>query len=181
MSEFLYFRRFRGGIERFSLDDIKLRIPIRTEPIGEDGCIGRLPLLDRGKWREYLLLDSGRWLQVGPALGSEVSIVQTDEDFVRLDLRRNGIPIPSELSDLTKSEFSEREIDNQIFEALRHKGHRLTTLKLLKAMEEVGGATSESTLKKRLAQLVKAKRLDNSPKAKPRGYGLPKWNGSTVH
>jgi hypothetical protein len=46
-------------------------------------------------------------------------------------------------------------------------------------MYKRGLEPSESTVKKRLAQLVKDRRLTNDPKARPKGYGLPEWSGSS--
>jgi len=68
-----------------------------------------------------------------------------------------------------------RESERQIVETLRAVGHRLTTRKLLDEMSK-RGPTSESTVKKRLAEMVKTDRLDSDPKAKPPGYGLPEWD-----
>jgi hypothetical protein len=72
-------------------------------------------------------------------------------------------------------EPSRWKVDERIIETLRGVGHRLTTTKLLGEMEPPEWTPSESTAKKRLATLVKAKRLTNDPKSKPPGYGLPEW------
>lgn len=71
------------------------------------------------------------------------------------------------------------EADRQISETLRAVGHRLSTSQLLVEMGRRGLNASESTVKKRLSAMVKDKWLDNDPKARPRGYGLPEWNGSS--
>jgi hypothetical protein len=73
----------------------------------------------------------------------------------------------------------EREPDRQIIETLRAVGHRLTTKKLLAKMSDRKLNPAESTVKKRLAEMVKNRRLTNDPKARPRGYGLPEWIGSS--
>jgi hypothetical protein len=69
----------------------------------------------------------------------------------------------------------ERESDRQIIETLRAVGHRLTTTELIDEMAQRGLNPSDSTVKKRLAAMVKNGQLTNDPKAKPRGYGLPEW------
>jgi hypothetical protein len=74
--------------------------------------------------------------------------------------------------------IAERESDGQICDALRAIGHRLTTSELLSVMNQSSMNPSESTVKKRLATMVKEGRLTNDPKARPRGYGLPEWTGS---
>jgi hypothetical protein len=74
---------------------------------------------------------------------------------------------------------SDWEVDPQIIETLRAVGRRLTTEGLLTKMSDRGLHPSVSTVKKRLAYLVKAGRLTKDSKARPRGYGLPQWNGSS--
>jgi hypothetical protein len=73
----------------------------------------------------------------------------------------------------------ERKPDRQIIETLRAVGHRLTTTQLLEEMSKRELHPAESTIKKRLAVMTGDGRLNNDPKAKPRGYGLPEWNGSS--
>jgi hypothetical protein len=70
------------------------------------------------------------------------------------------------------------QLDRQVQETLQSVGHRLTTSKLLYEMERRRIPVDESSLKKRLAAMVKANRLTNDPKARPRGYGLPDWTSS---
>jgi hypothetical protein len=77
-----------------------------------------------------------------------------------------------------ETERPERESDREIIETLRAVGHRLTTGGLLREMTKLELNPADSTVKKRLAELVKDGRLTNDPKAKPRGYGLPEWGGS---
>jgi len=71
------------------------------------------------------------------------------------------------------------ESEREIVETLRAEGHRLTTSKLLSAMTRDGLNPSESTVKKRLTEMVKGGRLTKDPKAKPPGYGLPEWGGGS--
>ncbi|WP_337177682.1 hypothetical protein [Paludisphaera sp.] len=69
-------------------------------------------------------------------------------------------------------------IDAPIFDALRRENGPLTTGKLLSAMNAVaepGKRFPMSTLKKRLADLVKLGRLTNKPDAPGRGYYLAEW------
>jgi hypothetical protein len=63
----------------------------------------------------------------------------------------------------------------EILKTLRAIGHRLTTKLLIDAMAAIELNPSESTVKKRLAAMMKEGRLDNDPKTKPPGYGLPEW------
>jgi hypothetical protein len=65
------------------------------------------------------------------------------------------------------------EADDQIIQTLRKAGERLTTAQLHYAMEELGFEASLSTIKLRLAAMVRNKTLTNDPRAKPPGYGLP--------
>jgi hypothetical protein len=74
---------------------------------------------------------------------------------------------------------TERKSDREILETLKAVGRRLTTRKLLAEMGQRGLFPAESTVKKRLAELVKGQRLINDPHARPRGYGLPEWSGSS--
>jgi len=67
------------------------------------------------------------------------------------------------------------ESERQIVETLQAVGHRLTTKKLLGEMSKRKLIPSESTVKKRSAEMVKIGRLTKDPKAKPPGYGLPEW------
>jgi hypothetical protein len=83
---------------------------------------------------------------------------------------------PSALS--RDSTLTELDSDRVILETLRAVGHRVTTSELLTEMTKRDLSPSDSTVKKRLAQMVKDRRVDNKPKAKPKGYGLPGWNGS---
>ena len=69
-------------------------------------------------------------------------------------------------------------VDVEICETLKAVGHRLTTIELLSEMSVRYSAVSDSTVKKRLAEMVRDKRLTNDPKARPRGYGLREWDGS---
>jgi hypothetical protein len=70
------------------------------------------------------------------------------------------------------------EADGQIVETLKAVGHRLTTSPLLSKMSERYENVSVSTFKQRAAVMVREGRLTNDPKARPRGYGLPEWDGS---
>jgi hypothetical protein len=69
----------------------------------------------------------------------------------------------------------QRNSDREIVETLRAVGHRLSTEKLLDAMDKRRLNPSPSTVKKRLAAMVKDERLTKDPKSRPRGYGLPEW------
>ena len=70
------------------------------------------------------------------------------------------------------------EADRQILDTLKRVGHRLTTPAMRSEMEKRYGDVSESTVKKRLATLVRRGKLTTVRKTKPSGYGLPEWNGS---
>jgi hypothetical protein len=174
-TEVLWFRRLDGsGFEPISDENCLLRIPVRPRvPAGVR--------VDPLQSHIYMLTRSGRWvlLKMSPEMRL-VRIEVAPSDVIR-DLEQNGIPVPAELSHArVDAEFNipERESDLQIIETLRAVGHRLTTTKLISAMTECGLNPSESTVKKRLAGLVKSGQLDNDPKARPRGYGLPEWDGS---
>jgi hypothetical protein len=67
--------------------------------------------------------------------------------------------------------------DGRIRATLEAVGHRLTTTELLAEMSKIHPLVSESAAKKRLAVMVRERRLTNNEKAKPPGYGLPEWSG----
>jgi hypothetical protein len=72
------------------------------------------------------------------------------------------------------------EVDRQIIETLRAVSHRCTTKALLAVMGKRGLNPSDSTVKKRLAEMVKDRRLTKNPRAKPPGYGLPEWGDGSA-
>jgi hypothetical protein len=114
-------------------------------------------------------------------LASSRRIHFTAEEVSAIESAAMSMSLVSELvgEDGAEADLPERESVREIIETLRDVGHRLTTTKLVKVMEKRGLNPAESTVKKRLAELVRTRRLDNDPKAKPRGYGLPEWNGSS--
>ena len=73
-----------------------------------------------------------------------------------------------------------RESECQIVSTLRDVGHRCTTTELIREMDKRKLHPSDSTVKKRLAEMVKEGRLDKDPKAKPPGYGLPEWKRGSL-
>jgi hypothetical protein len=115
--------------------------------------------------------------KAGKDIPSElVNTLATDSPSIRSD-RTSGKPGTDQTTQgESKSGVSERRSDREIIETLREKGRRLTTTELIAEMETRGLNPSESTVKKRLAELVKDKALDKDPNAKPRGYGLPEWH-----
>jgi hypothetical protein len=66
-------------------------------------------------------------------------------------------------------------VDQEIIDTLRSVRHRCTTMKLIDEMATRALDPSESTVKKRLAAMVKEHRLTKDPRAEPPGYGLPEW------
>jgi hypothetical protein len=103
-----------------------------------------------------------------------VSATEAGEMF-----RKAELPVPPELGSGSKADAHERDSDREIVDTLRAVGHRLTTSRLLKEMNDRKMNPSESTVKKRLAEMIKDRRLNNDPKTKPKGYGLPEWSGSS--
>jgi hypothetical protein len=87
-----------------------------------------------------------------------------------------GLSFPFELKAPSKEKIpSQHKSDQEILETLRGVGHRLTTNRLIDAMSERGLNPAESTVKKRLAEMVRDGLLTNDPTVNPRGYGLPEW------
>jgi hypothetical protein len=86
--------------------------------------------------------------------------------------RRN---VRADAADKARSNWT---VDDRILETLKTVGRRLSTTKLISAMNARGRRVSVSTVKKRLALMVREKRLTNDTKAKPRGYGLREWDHS---
>ena len=73
----------------------------------------------------------------------------------------------------------ERDADRDIIETLRAIARRCTTTALLTQMNDRGLVAADSTVKKRLAEMIKDGRLTKDPKARRPGYGLPEWNCSS--
>ena len=71
----------------------------------------------------------------------------------------------------TRLNDAERDILSVIQEAKQ----RLTTPKVLAALEAKNGAVAESTTKSTLATLVRRGLLTNRSDTTPKGYGLPEW------
>jgi hypothetical protein len=117
---------------------------------------------ERGAWQGIL-----DWLAHFDLEGSvaESGSEERDPDAIRPEGMNASLP--------------DRESDRQIVETLRAVGQRLTTSQLLSEMSNRRLNPSESTIKKRLAELVRLKWLDNDPKARPKGYGLRERNGSS--
>jgi hypothetical protein len=63
--------------------------------------------------------------------------------------------------------------ERAIIEALRKAGHRMTQLALLAA----AGLKGDGNLKSLLGQMNQRGLIDNSQIMRPKGYGLPEWNG----
>jgi hypothetical protein len=68
-----------------------------------------------------------------------------------------------------------RPIENDIIQTLREAGCRLTTMKLLEAMEKRERLHGATTVKLALAEMVRRRRLTNRLDTDPKGYGLPGW------
>lgn len=62
-----------------------------------------------------------------------------------------------------------------IMSTLREAGERMTTTRLLEAMNRAGHNFGDSTVKNALSILVTTRRIDNRRDTSPRGYGLPEW------
>jgi len=66
-----------------------------------------------------------------------------------------------------------------IISVLRSAGHRLTTSQILNALDKRYMTWGESTVKAKLAEMVRDGTLTNDPNARPQGYGLPEWSGGS--
>jgi hypothetical protein len=142
---------------------------------------GRDDVQDREVTREEAVF----WLKLNgydiPSDLHRITTYTTDAAYPRLrrDWRPPSEPPPSDDDQQSRPGPSVWAVDREIIETLRAVGRRLTTEGLLGEMSRRGLNPSGSTVKKRLAELVKGRRLNNDPKARPRGYGLPGWEGSS--
>src|SRR5262249_25415505 len=96
---------------------------------------------------------------------------------------RNQTRLKAGLADKSPHEISVSKshwkVDGQIISTLKVVGHPLTTTKLLSEMNSRNSEPfSVSTVKKRLAEMVRENRLTNDRKGEPPGYGLPEGFGS---
>jgi hypothetical protein len=128
-----------------------------------------------GDERTYLLFPGPLWVVATPW---DKWLSEVGEEEARRDAEANGKSIPRELLRAGEDALG-RQSDREILETLRAVGHRLTTGALLAEMARRGLQSSLSTVKKRLAALVTNGTLEKDAKARPRGYGLPEWNGSS--
>lgn len=62
-----------------------------------------------------------------------------------------------------------------IFTILKDVGHRLTTTEILNELGRRGKDWSDSWVKAKLSEMTEDGLIDNSQKAKPKGYGMPEW------
>lgn len=69
---------------------------------------------------------------------------------------------------------------HDIKQALKHAGHRLTTVGVQDAMARLNLGWSESTVKATLSAAVDAGLLTNCQSGSPRGYGLPEWDAEAA-
>jgi hypothetical protein len=65
--------------------------------------------------------------------------------------------------------------EQNIRDVLKNAGHRMTTDRIIAALEVKHGAASTGTTKNALAGMVRNGHLDNRRDVKPAGYGLPEW------
>jgi hypothetical protein len=82
------------------------------------------------------------------------------------------VPLPWHHPVLVPAEGEPRA---DILEVLRDTGHRLSTMQLLEALQRAGKVHGESTIKRKLAEMVAGGELTNEQRTTPRGYGLPSW------
>ncbi len=76
---------------------------------------------------------------------------------------------------VTASETRLSPSEQNIRDVLKNAGHRMTTAKIIAALEVKHGAASTGTTKNALAGMVRNGHLDNRQDGKPAGYGLPEW------
>jgi hypothetical protein len=167
-------------------NDVSIRWIVRRYFTPEELGYRRVPVRSISGHQSSRLIppspNDRRYLPVEPGF-HQIEVAESD---VIADLEGAGISLPPELSwapPTTETDPGEWECDRQIIDTLRAVGHRLTTTELLSKMEnryveKRQSKPSESTVKKRLAVMTKDGRLDNDPKAKPRGYGLSEWDSS---
>lgn len=95
-----------------------------------------------------------------------------DAATVEVQFSRGG-RVVFELPSPPRHKYDPQSCEADILEVLRIEARRLTTMELLAAMARHNKEWGESTVKVKLAELVDEGDIDNDPKAKPRGYGLP--------
>lgn len=89
-------------------------------------------------------------------------------------LLRHRTPAQEPAAKTPRLSASERDI----VAVLRKAGRRLTTARILSALEEAGLPASEGMLKQTLAAMRRHGLLTNDRNADPPGYGLPEWDQS---
>lgn len=104
-------------------------------------------------------LDFLRWLQS----------VLTDSTECEVNLRTPRQQISFSVTTIKPKMSADDPVAADIIETLKHTGTRLTTTKLLSVMENRNMIHGESTVKSRLATMVKAGILSN---VQPGGYAI---------
>jgi hypothetical protein len=138
----------------------------------EPVCFSWGTSLEYFDWGDESLPRINHFLWDGDLLRLAITRAEADRFAERCGVTISGSKSP-------ETDPSDWEVDPQIIETLRTIGHRLTTKALLAEMSKRGLDPSGSTVKKRLAKLADDGRLTKDPKARPRGYGLPEWHGSS--
>jgi hypothetical protein len=135
----------------------------------DDERVREQVFIERNSVIEYLKNWATQWPPEAPSPSSGTTMKKDPEEGSSAETGGANKPAGS----------TQRPSDIEILETIRAVNHRCTTMKLLTEMTLRKLSPSPSTVKKRLAALVKAKQLNNDPKANPRGYGLPEWNSGS--
>ena len=147
-------------------------IPI---PLGGPGK-GQLLPFDRRKAEETWPDDSSKWIRA--ITGFDFDRRNAETTLAELEMLIEDLATAVSATGGPLGEWATRakwEADCQIIETLRAVAHQCTTMALLGEMNDRGLNPSDSTVKKRLAEMAKHGRLTKDPKARPPGYGLPEW------
>jgi hypothetical protein len=130
---------------------------------------------------EFRLEKGGSYHPAGPRLVPIVElscrvVTRTEADGLFREAGKDFPPEWERVEREAETNPSEWEVDRQIIETLRAVGHRLTTDDLLAEAANRGLILSEHTVKRRLAALVRDKRLTSGGRGRgSKGYGLPDW------
>jgi hypothetical protein len=149
-------------------------------PLNLDQCLGRVLIYADEPWPENRLVfyrvPGDRWVRHEVYHYPPDDPVDAWDEVPRAEVEHQLSLVGKTLP--RKAEASRWEVDSRIIDTLKLVNCRLTTTQLQQEMKRRGLVVSPSTIKKRLAAMVKERRLISDLKANPPGYGLPEWNGS---
>jgi hypothetical protein len=167
------------GDPRHVVDKIELR--------REDDKVTETPLSEPFRLkdlRQFPLPNKSLATKFKAITAAELSMLQL-ELVQSIAIAEKGIqPSPAgepsmSIPDATGSKLSQLSASQRrVFDELVRCGHRMTKDELASVFDregDEGSDISEATVKTSLATLMAMQMINNAPRSKPRGYGLPSW------